>query len=71
MEYLVVLFPTRRVVLIDQDLEGWTNEILELEGGRHDLTLRGRKNFRPEVRSVVLGNTAPLRPIVEEFEKIA
>ncbi len=39
LEYLVVHFPRSRRVFIDDDFNGRTDDVIELEAGRHVVSL--------------------------------
>lgn len=69
-EYLVVLFPSRRRVKINDQFMGHTNTKLELEGGRYEVTLGPPNNFAPESQTIDLKHTASLQPMVIEFQKV-
>ena len=62
MEYLKVLFPRSRRVLIDEEFNGRTNELIELEAGTYTVSLGPPANFTPETRRVVLKNTDAFEP---------
>ena len=63
MEYLVVLFPRSRRLVIDGELRGYTNELIELEGGEHRVSLGPPANFTPQSpRRIDLRNTSELMP---------
>lgn len=70
MQYLKVRFPTRRRVKIDDEFNGYTNKLIEIRGGPHDISMGSPKNFKPRVRKVTLRNTSPLRPKIVSFEKV-
>ena len=67
MEYLVVLFPRSRRVMINGEFMGITNNKLELESGAYEVTLGPPQNFTPEKNNVDLRNTSSLMPRVVEF----
>ena len=62
MEYLIVLFPETRGVMVDDKVQGKTNIVLQLEAGDHDVTLEPPRNFSPTSQHIVLQNTAALDP---------
>lgn len=68
-EYLVVLFPRRRRVKMNDMFLGHTNKLLEVEGGEYTVTLGPPKNFTPDEHQVDLHNTAPSSPKFVEFEE--
>ena len=67
MEYLLVEFRENRPVIIDDYEQGETNKVIELPGGRHFVTLGGRRDFRPAERIVTLINTSSGSPHVLPF----
>ncbi len=69
-EYLEVLFPQSRTVLINGECNGETNKLIELEGGRYEVTLAPPADFTPERQEIDLRNTAPLSPKQVEFKEI-
>lgn len=68
MEYLVVLFPTRRRIKVNDEFSGFTNELIELDGGPYTVSLGPPANFSPESQPVDLKGTAPLTPMIVRFE---
>ena len=68
-EYLVVLFPRSRRIMINGEFMGITNTKLELERGRYEVTLGPPKNFIPEKHDVDLRNTSSLMPMTVLFEE--
>jgi hypothetical protein len=63
MEYLVVHFPRSRRVLIDDEFNGRTEELIELEAGRHVVSLGPPyDNFTPDQYTVILRDTSELEP---------
>jgi hypothetical protein len=69
MEYLVVLFPRKRRVKIDDEFNGATNELIELEGGEYVVSLGPPPGFTPKSHKVNLHKTAPLKPRVVTFKE--
>ena len=47
MEYLIVHFPRSRRVKVDDEFNGRTDELIELEPGIHVVTLGPPDNFTP------------------------
>lgn len=69
MEYLVVHFPRSRRVLIDDEFNGRTEELIELEAGRHIVSLGPPyDNFEPEQCAIILKDTSELEPREVSFE---
>ena len=67
MEFMIVGFPGARGVRVDDVLQGWTNTVLQLETGEHDVTLEPPKNFSPVSQHVLLENTSALDPYRIQF----
>ena len=67
MEFMIVIFPVARRVRVDGAPQGWTNTVLQLETGEHEVTLEGPRNFSPLSQRVLLENTAALDPVVITF----
>ena len=68
MENLLVHFSRSRRVKVDDDFNGRTEELIELEAGRHVVTLGPPMNFTPKQQVVVLKNTTPISPRELTFE---
>jgi hypothetical protein len=62
MEYLLVTFPRSRRVKADDEFNGRTGEVIELEAGSHVITLGPPANFKPSERRIILKNTSELAP---------
>ena len=71
MEYVTVTFPTRRLVYIDEEENGYTNEVLRVEAGTHIFALGNRANFRPASRQVTVQDTSVLEPLKIPFYRKA
>jgi hypothetical protein len=69
MEYLIVHFPRPRRVLVDDEFNGRTDEVIELEAGRHTVSLGPPyDNFTPEQYTIILKDTSELEPREVSFE---
>lgn len=68
MEYLVVRFPRSRRVKIDDEFNGRTEDLIELEAGRHVVSLGPPYNFTPEEQTIILKGTSELDPREVNFE---
>jgi hypothetical protein len=68
MEYLIVRFPRSRRVKINDEFNGRTDDVLELEAGHHVVSLGPPYNFTPDARTIILKNTAELDPREVCFE---
>jgi hypothetical protein len=67
MEYVKVLFPTNRLVYIDGEENGNTNEVLKVEAGTHVFELGNLANYRPASRKVTVEDTTVLEPLEIAF----
>jgi len=67
MEYVKVLFPTDRLVYIDGEENGNTNEVLKVEAGTHVFELGNLANYRPASRKVTVEDTTVLEPLEIAF----
>jgi len=67
MEYVKVTFPTRRLVYIDEEENGYTNVVLRVEAGTHVFELGNLPNFRPASRKVTVQDTTVLEPLEIPF----
>jgi hypothetical protein len=69
MEYLIVHFPRSRRVLIDDEFNGRTEELIELEAGRHTVSLGPPyDNYKPDEYTIILKDTSELEPREVTFE---
>ena len=68
MEYLIVHFPRSRRVKVDDEFNGRTDELIELEPGSHVVTLGPPDNFTPYERSLVLKETSEIEPREISFD---
>lgn len=67
MEYVKVTFPTDRLVYIDDEENGSTNEVLRVEAGTHVFELGSLANYRPASRKVEVKDTTALEPLEIRF----
>jgi hypothetical protein len=67
MEYVKVTFPTDRLVYVDGEENGSTNEVLRVEAGTHVFALGNRANYRPASRKLTVKGTTPLEPLEVRF----
>ncbi|MGV8057036.1 MAG: hypothetical protein AB2L12_03225 [Smithellaceae bacterium] len=71
MEYLLVNFPDEREVLIDANIQGRTNEAIEVEKGTHIIALKSPpQNFKPKQKKITLADTSSIAPQEVTFVKI-
>jgi hypothetical protein len=69
MEYVKVTFPTRRRVYIDDEPNGYTNEVLRVDAGTHVFELGKRANYRPSSHTVTVKDTTVLEPMEVAFSR--
>lgn len=69
MEYVIVRFPTRRLVYIDDKENGFTNRVLRVDAGTHLFALGNVANFRPASRTVTVKDTSVLEPLEIRFSR--
>lgn len=67
MEYVKVTFPTNRLVYIDGEQNGYTNEVLRVDAGSHIFELGNLENYRPGSRKVLVQDTTVLEPLEIAF----
>lgn len=68
-QYLLVVCNVTRVVTVDGQAVGRTDEVLEVPAGERVVSLLAPpENFRPKERRVVLARTSPDKPLVARFE---
>jgi hypothetical protein len=68
-QYLVVACNVTRVVTVDGQAVGRTDDVLEVPAGEHVVSLLAPPhNFRPKERRIVLAGTSPEKPLVARFE---
>lgn len=70
MEYVIVAFPTDRLVYVDGEKDGRTNTVLKVDAGTHDFDLGPVENYRPGTRKVTLSGTTSLEPRVIAFHRL-
>lgn len=69
MEYVKVTFPTNRLVYIDGERNGYTNDVLRVDAGTHIFELGNLDNFRPGSRKVLVQDTTVLEPLEIAFHR--
>jgi hypothetical protein len=70
VEYVRVIFPDqRRVIIDDVDTGQETGDVIEVEGGGHIISLKDPPDFHPHSHQVTIENTSVLEPLVVEFTK--
>lgn len=68
MEYLLVKFARPRRVKVDDEFNGRTGEVIELEAGSHVISLGPPANFTPAEQRIDLKGTSELDPRELSFE---
>jgi len=68
MEYLIVHFPRSRRVMIDDEFNGRTEDVIEIEAGKHVVSLGPPSNFTPDEQTVTLKDTSELEPREVSFD---
>ena len=68
-EYLLVLFPQARPVLLNGEVMGETNVVIEVQGGEYEVSLVPPLDFTPPSRLVDLRNTSLGQPLTIKFEE--
>ena len=68
MEFLIMHFPRSRRVLVDDEFNGRTEDLIELEAGRHVVSLGPPYNYTPEEQTIILKGTAELEPREVSFD---
>jgi len=69
MEHVIVRFPSRRLVYIDDEENGFTNQVLRVDAGTHVFALGNVANFRPASRTVMVRDTSVLEPLEIRFSR--
>ncbi|OGA29834.1 MAG: hypothetical protein A3I01_00030 [Betaproteobacteria bacterium RIFCSPLOWO2_02_FULL_65_24] len=67
MEHVIVTFPTKRLVYIDGEQNGYTNDVLRVDAGTHIFELGNLANYRPASRKVLVQDTTVLEPLEVAF----
>ena len=67
MEHVIVTFPTNRLVYIDGEENGYTNDVLRVDAGTHVFELGNLANYRPASRKVLVQDTTVLEPLEVAF----
>lgn len=76
-EFVIVKFPDRRVVLVDDVPQGYNKDesgedlIKELETGIRKFALEGENNYTPSERWVEVKDTDPIDPMKVVFQKVS
>lgn len=67
MEYVKVTFPTKRMVYIDGEQNGLTNDVVRVDAGTHLFELGSLNNYQPSSRKVLVQDTTVLTPLEIAF----
>jgi hypothetical protein len=67
MEFVKVTFPTKRIVYIDGEQNGNTNDVLRVDAGTHRFELGNLNNFLPLAQEVEVKDTTVLEPLEVPF----
>ena len=68
MEYVKVIYPTRRMVYIDGEQNGYTNQVLRVDAGTHLFELGSVLNFEPSFRRATIKDTTVFEPFEISFQ---
>jgi hypothetical protein len=71
MEYVRVTYPTDRLVYINGEKGGFTNDVLRVAAGTHEFTLGNLRNYEPESQEIEVDKTTVLKPLEIVFTKKA
>ena len=70
MGYVRVIYAERRLVIIDGvDSGQYTEQVIEVEDGKHVIKLVGKPDYKPRSRTVTVADTAELDPLEVKFRK--
>ena len=69
MEFIIVKYPTKRIVFIDDEESGKTGDRLRVEEGTHTINLGDPRNYVPKWRRPTVTGTTSIQPMIIEFEK--
>lgn len=69
MERIKVTFPTDRLVYINGEKAGRTNEVLRIAAGIHIFDLGSYANYEPGFHLIDVEGTSVLRPLVIAFTR--
>lgn len=69
LEFVVVTYPTDRLVYIDGEQCGTTNSVLNVDCGTHIFTLGPYSNYTPESQEIMVDGTSVFEPLEIVFSK--
>ena len=67
MEYVIVTYPTDRLVYIDEEQCGRTNELQRIDAGTHLFALGNLDNFQPASQTLLVQGTTRQQPMQVAF----
>ncbi|HKG94798.1 MAG TPA: hypothetical protein VKA84_22985 [Gemmatimonadaceae bacterium] len=70
MEFILVSYPRRRRVFVDGEQCGFTNEVIQIDGGTHRIDLGEPANYTPQFRRPDISGTAVFDPLLLEFDLV-
>jgi hypothetical protein len=70
-QYVRVLFPEMRAVLVDDTESGQTNQVLMIEQGTHKFSLGGEPDYAPSFLEQVITGTTPAGPLELHFNPVS
>jgi len=68
MEFVLVTFPTLRLVRMDGAQEGQTGQMIGVQRGTHIFDLGDPQDYAPPSVQTVVANTSQTQPLVIPFE---
>ena len=68
MEFLLVVYPEEREVLIEGVEAGLTNHLITLAPGTYTVSLAPPRDFFPDTQEVIVEDTSPLDPLEVVFD---
>jgi hypothetical protein len=68
MQYVLIKFKENRQVVVDDHYLGNTNEVIEIEEGKHSISMAAPYDFKPHEWQVILVNTTIVQPLELEFK---
>jgi hypothetical protein len=66
-EFVIVIYPRRRDVIVDGEVTAKTREVFIVETGNHRFSLAGRDNYGPSSQTHLIQNTTANDPFVVVF----
>jgi hypothetical protein len=69
-EFVVVTFPTRRSVFMDNQPMGHTGDPLTIQAGFHDFDLGSPADYTPATQNVNVVNTTAPNPMIVSFAPV-